>query len=154
MRRTFKRGKLLTSVVLITAIAGGGIAWAVYAWDVARKTEVQTAPNLEPIVTVAEGIAGLYPGAIVKFKVEVKNPNPYPIRITSVEGSNPDTFGCTDFALALVQKTPKELAALVVAAGQTRDLGMTLEMKDWAPKECADKRIPFNVRVKAQQQLP
>ncbi len=140
------------AVAALVFFGGTGVAWAVYSWVVERKTDVRTAPNRDPVVTVAEGVGGLYPGAVVPFKVEVRNPNPYPIRITGLEGFNPKMpNGCKDYAIAFVKMSSEELAAMVIPGGEKRDLGVKLEMKDWAPKECADQKLPLNVVVRAEQ---
>jgi len=146
------RKSLLLTIFAVLLVAGTGTAWAIYSWVVERATTVATAPNLDPIVTVASDVTGLYPGAVVPFKLEVKNPNTYPIRITSLEGFNPKTSdGCSDYAIAFVKKSAAELRALVIPAGQNKDLRVMLEMKDWAPKVCADQKLPLKVVVRAEQ---
>ncbi len=145
------RKGFLLAILAFLMFAGTGVAWAIYSWVVPATSEVSTAPNLPPVVSAAPDVTGLYPGVVVPYKLTVKNPNPYPIRVTGIEGYNPKTNVCTDYAIAFAKKSRQELQALVIPGGQTRDLGVKLQMKDWAPKECADQKLPLNVVVHAQQ---
>jgi hypothetical protein len=147
-----KRKRLMAAVTALSLTVGSGVAWAVYSWEVRRSTQVQTAPNLEPVVTLPKNVGGLYPGAVMPFKVEVTNPNSYAIRITAIEGHNPlMPNGCKDYAVALVKKSDQELSKLIVSGRQTQELDVEVAMKEWAPKECANQSLPLDVVVRATQ---
>ena len=74
------------AAVLVVAV---GVAYA--AWTAggsgsgyAKATTAQALSTLDVSATTS---ATLYPGATGDLKLEIDNPNPYPVRITSVSGS-------------------------------------------------------------------
>jgi hypothetical protein len=130
---------------------GGGTAWAVFSWEATDDTTVRTARNLKPTVIAADGISGLYPGAVRPFTVQIANPNPYPIQVTYLEGHNPKMkSGCRDYSVKLlVDKS--QLKSLIVQGNSTKKVPVRVTMRDWVKDECAGQTLPFRVRATARQ---
>ncbi len=146
----------LKSTIVATALlllaTSAGAAWAAYSWVVRDQTTVTTASNRQPEVKILQGVDNLTPGSVVPMRVQVRNPNSYPVRVLDVEGHTPKSAsGCQSHAVAIVKKTPQELRRLIVPAEKTMDLAVKVEMKDWAGPRCAGLRLSMEVVVKAEQ---
>ncbi len=149
MRRQIWVAAPLSVVALLVT---SGVAWAAFSWLVKGQATVTTAPNHKPVITVAGSVRDLVPGAIVPLHLEAQNRNPYPIQITDLRGHSLKTpSGCQDHAVALVKKSPAELAALVVPARGRLDLRAKVTMKEWAGRRCAGQDLTLEFEVRARQ---
>lgn len=83
------RRKAFVIGALIGGMLFGSIAWA--AWTAngsgSATAKAQTAQALTTVDVSATTTATLYPGATGDALIRVNNPNPYPVRVTSVTGS-------------------------------------------------------------------
>ena len=81
--------KLTAGVVLTGAMLVSSIAYA--AWTAtgagSGSAKASTAQVLTTVDESATTLATLYPGATGNVKLHITNPNPYPVRVTSVTGS-------------------------------------------------------------------
>jgi hypothetical protein len=147
-----KRRYLIAVVTLAALFAGTGLAWAIYTWTSKDSTEVGTAPNLKPIVTAQDGVSGLYPGASQPYSLKIKNPNPYSVRVTYLEGFNAKTkSGCQDHAITIDKNDKRSWINRVIPGGSTITVKTRIVMKDWAKASCANRTLTFNVTVKTSQ---
>ena len=87
-RRRGRKKVLLAAAAAILVVAVG-VAYA--AWTAGGSgsgyAKATTAQALSTIDVSATTPATLYPGATGDLKLEIDNPNPYPVRVTSVSGA-------------------------------------------------------------------
>lgn len=81
--------KIFLAAAAAILVAAVGVAYA--AWTAGGSgsgyAKATTAQALATIDVSASTPATLYPGATGNLKLEIDNPNPYPVRITSVSGA-------------------------------------------------------------------
>lgn len=81
--------KIFLAAAAAILVAAVGVAYA--AWTAGGSgsgyAKATTAQALGTIDVSATTSATLYPGATGDLKLEIDNPNPYPVRITSVSGA-------------------------------------------------------------------
>lgn len=86
--RTRRRATTVTAGVLALAVAGSGIAYAVWTVTGSGTASARAGTALPPSVTAVVGTSFtsgfLYPGGTGDLKVSVTNPNPYPVQVTDV----------------------------------------------------------------------
>ncbi len=113
MARRLPRRLSLTAVVFAGLMAAG-IAFA--AWTAtgtgsgyAKATTAQALTTVDVSATTA---ATLYPGATGDVELEISNPNPYPVRVTSVTGNGAITAsdpGCNAGSVSFTDQDPVTL---------------------------------------------
>jgi hypothetical protein len=125
--RFARRGTVLTTVLAVVFAAGIALA----AWTAtgsgsgyAKATSAQVLTTVDVSATTA---ATLYPGATGDVKLEIDNPNPYPVRVTDVSKSGSVTVdgghaGCN---VASVDFTDQSGLTLDVAAGASDAFTLT-----------------------------
>ena len=81
--------KLLGIGVITTTLLAAGVAFA--AWNAggtgsgyAKATSAQALSTTDVAATTT---AQLFPGGTADVKIKISNPNPYPVRITSITGN-------------------------------------------------------------------
>ena len=103
MRKSQKSAVVIGSVVAIT---GAGIAFA--AWT-STGTGTGSATAGEAVNLVVEGndISGLYPTGTFPATVEITNPNPYDVTLSSLDftGAEADKAGCDASRVTVVDLT-------------------------------------------------
>ena len=81
--------KLLGIGVITTTLLAAGVAFA--AWNASGTgsgyAKATTAQVLTTSDVAATTTAQLYPGGTADVKIKISNPNPYPVRITSITGN-------------------------------------------------------------------
>jgi hypothetical protein len=138
MRKSVKR-----AIVVGTAIAAVGVVGVAYAaWD-ANTTgnaaaQAETGKNL--VVLDAKTDATLYPGATGNATIEIKNPNKYPVKVSSlqwdqgagvkatpVSGSTCNNTGVYfgDFSKSSIGSGGLLAVKLELAAGETKAFTLT-----------------------------
>ena len=88
MKNSSMRRLVLTGVALI-ALAATGLVYAAWTANGTGSGYVK-ASSAQALTTVdgsASTAASLYPGADGNVRVEISNPNPYPVRVTAVSGN-------------------------------------------------------------------
>jgi hypothetical protein len=89
---TGRRGRKRAIIVAAAAVlvVAAGVAYA--AWTAGGSgsgyAKAGTAQALATVDVSASTTATLYPGATGDLKLSIDNPNPYPVRITSVSGTS------------------------------------------------------------------
>ena len=87
--RSSRKRKVVVLLVIASLAVTAGVAYA--AWTASGSgsgyAKAGTAQALATLDASAATSASLYPGATGSVKLKVDNPNPYPIRITSVSGN-------------------------------------------------------------------
>ena len=87
---TGRRGrKIIVVVAAAILVVAAGVAYA--AWTASGSgsgyAKAGTAQALDSVDVSATTSATLYPGATGDLQLRIDNPNPYPVRVTSVTGS-------------------------------------------------------------------
>lgn len=81
--------KLIGVGVIATTLLAAGVAFA--AWNASGAgsgyAKATTAQVLTTSDVAATTTAQLYPGGTADVKIKINNPNPYPVRITSITGN-------------------------------------------------------------------
>ena len=81
--------KLLGIGVITTTLLAAGVAFA--AWNAGGTgsgyAKATTAQALSTTDVAATTTAQLYPGGTADVKIKIHNPNPYPVRVTSIDGN-------------------------------------------------------------------
>lgn len=81
--------KLIGVGVITTTLLAAGVAFA--AWNASGTgsgyAKATTAQVLTTSDVAATTTAQLYPGGTADVKIKISNPNPYPVRITSITGN-------------------------------------------------------------------
>jgi hypothetical protein len=81
--------KLIGVGVITTTLLAAGVAFA--AWNASGTgsgyAKATTAQVMTTSDVAATTTAQLYPGGTADVKIKINNPNPYPVRITSITGN-------------------------------------------------------------------
>jgi hypothetical protein len=81
--------KLIGVGAVTTALLAAGVAFA--AWNATGTgsgyAKATTAQVLTTSDVAATTTAQLYPGGVADVKIKIHNPNPYPVRVTGINGS-------------------------------------------------------------------
>lgn len=106
--------RLSVTAVVFAGLMAAGIAFA--AWTAtgtgsgyAKATTAQVLTTVDASATAA---ATLYPGATGDVELEISNPNPYPVRVTSVTGNGAITAsapGCNAGSVGFTDQDPVTL---------------------------------------------
>ena len=124
MRTSSRKRRVIGGAVVILCL---GVASLVYAaWTSTGSgsgyAKAQTAQALTTVDVSATTAATLYPGATGNVQLRISNPNPYPVRVTSVAGNGTITASggigtCTTTGVTYTNQTG--LTIDVPAAGAT-----------------------------------
>jgi hypothetical protein len=123
MRISRKRKLIVIAGVLVLAIVAVGVGLG--AWSLGGTgngaAKATTASNVTLADATAFTSADLYPGATGNLKLRVTNPNPFPVRITTVSGNGTITSdkGAACDATTGVTFTNTTGLSQAVAAGAT-----------------------------------
>jgi hypothetical protein len=126
MRISRKRKLIVIAGVLVLAIVAVGVGLG--AWSLGGSgngaAKATTASNVTLADATAFTSADLYPGATGNLKLRVTNPNPFPVRITTVSGNGTITSdkGAACDASTGVTFTNQTGLTLDLAAGATGTL--------------------------------
>jgi hypothetical protein len=126
MRISRKRKLIVIAGVLVLAIVAVGVGLG--AWSLGGTgngaAKATTASNVTLADATAFTSADLYPGATGNLKLRVTNPNPFPVRITTVSGNGTITSdkGAACDASTGVTFTNQTGLTLDLAAGATGTL--------------------------------
>jgi hypothetical protein len=123
MRKSVKRAIVVSTAIL--AVGAAGIAYA--AWNATGGGSASTTATTAQVLSVVDiaPAAALYPGGSSAVKFTIHNPNPYPVKVTSITGgtitSNVTT--CTGTGTGVSFDNQLSTNYLVPAGG---DLDVTL----------------------------
>ena len=133
-----------TAVVLAGSMGAFALSVAFAAWvstgtgsGSAKATQAQ---ELTTVDASASATAQLYPGGTGGLKITINNPNPYPVKVTKVEGSGPITGagGLGTCATTGVTYTDQTGLSLAVGAGssETFTLANSVAMSNASDSGC------------------
>ena len=136
--------KLSLASVLIGAMLAASVAFA--AWTATGSGDgYAKATTAQPLATLdvsASTPATLYPGATGNVKIKIDNPNPYPVRVTSVAGNGAITSdkGAACDASTGVTYTDQSSLTLDVGASTsaTFTLAGSVSMSNASDDSCQD----------------
>jgi hypothetical protein len=157
MTRRFPRKLSITAVLFAGAMAAG-IAFA--AWTATGTgSGYAKATTAQPLTTVdvsATTAATLYPGATGDVELEISNPNPYPVRVTSVSGSGAIT--ASDALCNVASVTFTDQSSLTLDVGATTSAAFTLSgavsMSGAANDDCQGAVFTIPVSLAGQSNVP
>ena len=88
--------RIVGAGITVIALAVAGLVYA--AWTSSGSgsgyAKAQSAQALTTVDVSATTPATLYPGATGNVKIEISNPNPYPVEVTDVTGNGAITRRC------------------------------------------------------------
>ncbi|MFD9704153.1 hypothetical protein [Lentzea sp. NPDC059081] len=147
-RRYVRRGVVIFAVA--TAALGSGVAYAAWTSSGTGNATATAATAAAPVVTGGAVITGfLYPGATGTAVVTVKNPNPYPVVVSTVapNGAVPASGSCPASTVSFATQNP----GTPIAAGATVAITMagSVSMISGAVNACqgVDFSIPVTVTI-------
>ncbi len=123
------RTRIVGVAITVIALAVAGLVYA--AWTSSGSgsgyAKAQSAQALTTVDVSASTTATLYPGATGNVKIEISNPNPYPVRVTDITGSGPITAdgghpGCTVTGVTFTNQTGQTID---IAAGASTTTTLT-----------------------------
>jgi hypothetical protein len=135
-RRYVRRGVIVFAVA--TAALGSGVAYAAWTSSGTGTATTKAGTALAPVVTaplVTNGL--LHPGGTGTAVVNVANPNPYPVRVTSIA---PNGSSCATFT-AVAPGTALAAQSAAVA------ISFTVSMPLDAANDCQGTTISVPVLV-------
>ncbi|GLY49738.1 hypothetical protein [Lentzea sp. NBRC 102530] len=139
VRRRYVRGGVIVFAVA-TAVLGSGVAYAAWTSSGTGAATTKAGTAQAPVVTGGAVVTGtLYPGGTGDAVVNVSNPNPYPVTITSIAPTGTPTCGVT-----FAERFPgTQLAANSAPVAITFSVAMALS----APNTCQGAVIDVPVVV-------
>ncbi|HEX7309446.1 hypothetical protein [Lentzea sp.] len=147
-RRSVRRGVIVLAVA--TAALGSGVAYAAWTSSGTGNATATAATATAPVVTGGAVTTGfLYPGATGTAVVTVRNPNPYPVVVSTVapNGAVPAVGSCPASTVSFALQNPNTS----IAAGATVaiTLANSVSMIPGAVNACqgADFSIPVTVTI-------
>ena len=82
--RKFTKRTVTVALAAAVTLGASSAAWA--WWEFSGRTTVQaSAAQIKPIEVHTRDVTGLYPGAAKDLRVEIYNPNPFPVVIDEAE---------------------------------------------------------------------
>ena len=127
MGRNVSKRITVTSVFIGVALAGS-VAFA--AWTATGSgsgyAKATTASPLTTVDVSASTTATLYPGATGDVSLRINNPNPYPVRVTSVAGSGTITSDAGGACDASTGVTFTDQSSLTLDVGASSAATFTL----------------------------
>ena len=115
-----RRYKIATGAVAVLAFAGGGVAYA--AWTSSGSGTGAAASTHDTPSSISVGgtpAADLFPGAVNVVTVNVSNPNPYPVIVTSLSAGQAPAVNRGSCAAGTVWSDAKAAAAGVTQTDGT-----------------------------------
>ena len=112
MRDMFRKHRFMTTGITVLVLGAVGLVYA--AWISSGTgsgyTKATTAQALTTVNVSASTTATLYPGATGDVLISINNPNPYPVRVTSVTGNGTITASggtgtCTTTGVTFTNQT-------------------------------------------------
>ncbi|KOV82041.1 hypothetical protein [Nocardia sp. NRRL S-836] len=136
-RRYVRRGVIVFAVA--TAALGPGVAYAAWTSSGTGSATTKAGTALAPVVTGGAVTTGLlFPGGTGTAVVTVANPNPYPVRVTSIA---PNGSSCGVTFTAFAPGTALAAQSDPVAVPFTVAMGLD------APNTCQNVAIAVPVTV-------
>lgn len=136
-RRYVRRGVIV--LVAATAALGSGVAYAAWTSSGTGTATTKAGTAQAPVVTGGAVPTGLlYPGLSADAFVNVQNPNPYPVTVTSIAPLGSDC-GVTAIASNPGVQLPAQSAATSIK--------ITVSMAPSAPSTCQGLTINVPVTV-------
>jgi len=128
----------LVAPAIVLALAASGAA----------QTSAPAKPARPPALTVWGGADGLYPGAVRRLRLKVRNSRGFPIRVVSlkvaVRNGSP---GCPRSQLRLARLR----RSFVVRARRTRRVVLRVTMLRSAPDGCKGAVFPLRFKVEGRR---
>ena len=125
----FTKRRTIGVGLALVALVAAGLVYAAWTTNGSGSgyAKAQSAQQLTTVDVSASTAATLYPGASGDVQIRISNPNPYPVRVTSVTGNGAITAdaghpGCVTTGVTFTNQTG---LTLDVAANGTADRTFT-----------------------------
>ncbi len=155
-----RKGRLFGGGITIVALVAAGLAYA--AWTAngtgSGYAKAGSAQALTTNDVSATTVADLYPGASGNVKVEINNPNPYPVRVTAIAGAGtitPDAghSGCSPTGVTFTNQTG--LTIDIAASGtQAATLNNAASMSNASANACQGATFTIPVSLTGASNAP
>ena len=139
-----RKGRLLGGGLTAIALIVAGLAYA--AWTTngtgSGTAKAQSAQNLTTSDVSATTSANLYPGATGNVKIEINNPNPYPVKVTEISGNGaitPDSAhaaGCTTTGVTFSDQSDGLSISVPANGSVTSTLNNAVSMSNQSSNGC------------------
>ena len=161
MKFPSRKRRLIGAFVTLAVV---GVASLVYAAWTSSGTgngyaKAQSAQALPTSDISATTTATLYPGATGNVEIKINNPNPYPVRVTSITGTGaatPDSghaAGCTTTGVAFVDKTGLTID-VAANASTTTTLTNAVTMSNASSNGCQGATFTLPVSMSGASNAP
>ncbi|HYH61231.1 MAG TPA: hypothetical protein VD766_05145 [Solirubrobacterales bacterium] len=155
-----RKGRLFGGGLVIVALVGAGLAYA--AWTAngtgSGYAKAGSAQALTTNDVSATTVADLYPGSSGNVKVEINNPNPFPVRVTAISGAGtitPDAghSGCSPTGVTFTNQTG--LTIDIAANGtQAATLNNAASMSNASANACQGATFTIPVSLTGASNAP
>ena len=156
MNRHRLRAAVVTLSTAIAVIFGGSFAVAAWTSTGSGTATGKAGSALNPTTTVVAGSAItsglLYPGLSGDVKITVNNPNPYPVRVTNINGTGAVTASggtgtCTTTGVTFTNTTLSSGNAIAANASATFTLTDAANMSTSSQDGCQNAVFTIPVLV-------
>lgn len=119
---------VVSTLVVAIMVMGGGVAFAAWSSSGSGAASSKATSALPPTTTAVSASAFtsglLYPGGTGDARITVNNPNPYPVKVTSVVSSGAPTGSggsgtCSTTGVTVSTSTSNVSSSVIAANGST-----------------------------------
>ena len=144
--------KILVAVAVVAVAVTGAFASAAWLSSGSGNGAAKADTQKGIVVTAGTPTAQLFPGAKGDLKVDVKNNNPYPIKVTTIDGDGTITSSdATCTASTGVTYTNQSNVGTTIAAGATESITLqdSVAMDNSSDNACQGATFTVPVKVTA-----
>jgi hypothetical protein len=132
MRKISKRSAVVLGAAGAVIVAG--VAYAAWTSTGSGAGSVTSTTSLNSVISSTGTGTALYPGGTTTFKVQVTNPNAYPVVVNGISAGSSDVIG--GCAAGTVTSAVPESTPGTIAAGGTREYTLTATMSSDPADAC------------------
>ncbi len=142
---------LLAAVMVVMTV---GVAYAAWTANGSGTGEAQATTAVDLAIEAGTAGTDLYPGATADVLVNIANPNPYPVTLTSVSmgAVTSDMVGCTDAVAADLSftMTPGYSENIAASGGAVDSLVGTVAMGNNSVDACQGATFTLNLTASGE----
>jgi len=117
------RIRTLLVLSVVAALAGAGVAYAVWSSTGAGTATAQATTSVNSVIAAGTSAADLYPGAVKTITVTISNPNPYPVLVNSISAGSSGLVNGTCVAGTVTSDArPTDATGLLQTDGTTKQI--------------------------------
>lgn len=133
------RRPLALTLVAVVVLGGGTIAYAAWTANASGSSQAKSVTAQSATITVATGVADLWPGATGKVYFTVTNPNPYPVTFTAADFStvvSDNETACPNANITVNDQTGLSINVAASSTSATQSITGAVTMAGAAPDGC------------------